>query len=90
MPHRDKVSALEDRVGALEDRGPQETRLEPVLDIRVGALEVGASKLTRLEPWKSKLVIGKYRLELGRLNIGVFISGWSPTYILLDLLKRRN
>ena len=40
---------------------------------RVGALEVGASKLTRLEPWKSKLVLGKYRLEPGRLKIGVFI-----------------
>ena len=35
---------------------------------RVRALEVGASELTGLEPWKSKLVLGKYRLELGRLE----------------------
>ena len=35
--------------------------------------EVGASELTRLEPWKSKSVLGKYRLEPRRLKIGVFI-----------------
>ena len=64
-PHRDKVGALEDRVGA--DQVGACTRY------RVGALEVGASELTRLEPWKSKSVLGKYRLEPGRLNIGVFI-----------------
>ena len=29
-PHRDKVGALEDRVGALADRSPQETKLEHV------------------------------------------------------------
>ena len=51
-PHRDKVGALE---------------------YRVGALEVGALELTRLEPWKSKSVLGKYRLEPGILKIGVFI-----------------
>ena len=72
-PHRDKVGALEDRVGVLEDRSPQETRLEPVADIGFAALEVGASELTRLEPWKSKSVLGKYKLEPGRLKIGVFI-----------------
>ena len=32
-PHRDKVSALEDRVGVLENWSPQETRSEPVLEI---------------------------------------------------------
>ena len=34
-PHRDKVDALEDRVGALEDCSPQETRLEPVPEIEL-------------------------------------------------------
>ena len=32
-PHRDKVDALEDRVGALEEWSPQETRSEPVPEI---------------------------------------------------------
>ena len=39
-PHRDKVGALEYRVGALEDRSPQETRLEPVPDIGLEPLRL--------------------------------------------------
>ena len=31
--------------------------------------------MTRLEPWKSKSVLGKYRLEPGRLRIGVLGVG---------------
>ena len=47
-PHRNKVGALGDRVGTLEDTSPQEDRLVPqsdkvgALGDRVGALEVGA------------------------------------------------
>ena len=58
-PHRDKAGALEDRVGALEDWSPQETRLEPILEIglepqidKVGALEIPSRCLAqyRLNP----------------------------------------
>ena len=36
----DKVDALEDRIGALEDRSPQETKLEPVPDIGLEPLRL--------------------------------------------------
>ena len=46
------------------------------MEDRVGALEVGASELTRLEPWKSKSVLGKYRLEPGRLESSSRVGAW--------------
>ena len=39
-PRRDKVGALEYRVVALENRSPQETRLEPVPDIGLEPLRL--------------------------------------------------
>ena len=39
-PHGDKVGALEDMVGALEDRSPQEARLELVPNIGLEPLRL--------------------------------------------------
>jgi len=39
-PRKNKVGAMEDRVGALEDESPQETRLEPELDIGLKPLRL--------------------------------------------------
>jgi len=43
-PHRDKVGALGDRVGSLEDGSHQEDEVGAYTTDRVGSLEVGASK----------------------------------------------
>ena len=39
-PQKDKVGALDNRVGALEDRSPQETRSEPEPNIGLEPLRL--------------------------------------------------
>ena len=86
-PHRDKVGALEYRVGALQDRCPQETRLEPIPE-------------TGLEPWRLVPQIHKvgaferpsqfwaqYKLEPGRLESSSRV-GALYHYCTLLIVKR--
>ena len=85
-PQKDKVGALENRVGALEDRSPQETRSKPEQETGLEPFEVVASELTRLEPWKSKSVLGIIQVGAWEIEYWCLHLGLEPyTNIVLNL-----